>query len=77
MTAPSTHQWFKSSYSGGSGTECVECAHVYDGVLVRDSKRDDGPVLAVQGRAWRSFMDALGQHSQAISGASRGHRVAP
>ncbi|WCD97162.1 DUF397 domain-containing protein [Streptomyces sp. HUAS 31] len=63
MTAPSHYQWFKSSYSGGSGTECVECAHVNDDIRVRDSKQHGcGPVLSVQGRAWQTFIEALGQH---------------
>jgi hypothetical protein len=56
MTAPSTYQWFKSSYSGGSGTECVEAAFVPAGVLVRDSKVPDGPHLAVSAEAWRRFV---------------------
>ncbi|MBC9730953.1 DUF397 domain-containing protein [Streptomyces sp. TRM68367] len=60
MTAPSTHQWFKSSYSGGSGTECVECAHMGDSTLVRDSKRDGGSVVTVRTQAWRAFIRALG-----------------
>lgn len=47
MTAPSTHEWFKSSYSGRSGTECLECARAGDVIVVRDSKRDDGPELAI------------------------------
>ncbi|MET8947650.1 DUF397 domain-containing protein [Streptomyces sp. NPDC004542] len=59
MTVLPTHQWFKSSYSGGSGTECVECARVADGTLVRDSKRPNGPVLPVRDQAWRSFIGAL------------------
>lgn len=59
MTAPSTHQWFKSSYSGGSGTECVECAQAGGGTLVRDSKCSRGPVIAIQRPAWRSFVGAL------------------
>ncbi|MER7106359.1 DUF397 domain-containing protein [Streptomyces sp. NPDC000229] len=49
-------RWFKSSYSGGSGTECVECARVDVGVLVRDSKRPGGPAMAVSGEAWRAFV---------------------
>jgi hypothetical protein len=61
MTAPSTHQWFKSSYSGGSGTECVECARMEGGALVRDSKHVRGSVLTVQTPAWRAFIDALGE----------------
>jgi uncharacterized protein DUF397 len=56
MTAPSTYRWFKSSYSGGSGTECVEAAFVPAGVLVRDSKVPDGPHLAVSAEGWCRFV---------------------
>ncbi|MEV5877889.1 DUF397 domain-containing protein [Streptomyces sp. NPDC052101] len=59
MTASSTYQWFTSSYSGGSGTECVECARVGDRTLVCDSKRDREPVISVQAQAWLAFTDAL------------------
>ncbi|MFE7510545.1 DUF397 domain-containing protein [Streptomyces sp. NPDC057540] len=51
--------WFKSSYSGGNTTECVECAYTTTGTLVRDSKRPDGPVLAVQAATWRTFVEGL------------------
>jgi hypothetical protein len=61
MTALSTPQWFKSSYSGGSGTECVECAHVEGGTLVRDSKAAGGPVLTIRSRAWSALVGALGR----------------
>ncbi|NEB04781.1 DUF397 domain-containing protein [Streptomyces sp. SID13726] len=61
MTAPSTHQWFKSSYSGGSGTECVECARDEAGVLIRDSKQEHGPVVTIGVPAWRSFAESLSQ----------------
>jgi len=56
MAAPSTHQWFKSSYSGGSGTECVEAALLPSGVLVRDSKQPGRPYLAISATAWFSFL---------------------
>ncbi|MDV9172975.1 DUF397 domain-containing protein [Streptomyces sp. W16] len=59
MAAPSTHQWFKSSYSGGSGTECVECARTQDGALIRDSKNKKGSSLAVRRQAWHEFTRAL------------------
>ncbi|MDQ0831198.1 MULTISPECIES: DUF397 domain-containing protein [Streptomyces] len=59
MTSPSPHEWFKSSYSGGSGTECVECVQREDGTLVRDSKQESGPLIAVQHRAWLAFLRAL------------------
>ncbi|UXY27806.1 DUF397 domain-containing protein [Streptomyces sp. HUAS TT20] len=58
---PDACQWFKSSYSGGSGTECVECAHASDRTLVRDSKRVTGPVMAVRRSTWRAFIGALGR----------------
>lgn len=51
--------WFKSSYSNGAGGECVECAHAAGGVLVRDSKNIDGPVLDIRSHAWRIFLQAL------------------
>ncbi|MER6124511.1 DUF397 domain-containing protein [Streptomyces sp. NPDC001795] len=59
MTAPSAPFWFTSTYSGGSGTECVECARTADGILVRDSKNSCGPVVIVRGPAWRAFTVAL------------------
>ncbi|UIX33818.1 DUF397 domain-containing protein [Streptomyces sp. GQFP] len=61
MTAPSAPalSWFKSSYSGGSGTECVECVRSADGTFVRDSKCVRGPVVAVRRQAWRVFIGAL------------------
>ncbi|MFR9790986.1 DUF397 domain-containing protein [Streptomyces sp. MB22_4] len=61
MTASSAYQWFKSSYSGGSGTECVECARVDGGALIRDSKHATGPEIRVQAGPWHLFLDALAQ----------------
>ena len=48
--------WFKSSYSGGSGTECVEAAFVPGNVAVRDSKEPGGPVLTFAAEAWGAFL---------------------
>ncbi|WP_371579982.1 DUF397 domain-containing protein [Streptomyces sp. NBC_01314] len=59
MTALPKHFWFKSSYSGGSGTECVECAHTGDATLIRDSKRSREALVVVRGQAWNSFTEAL------------------
>ncbi|MET9383441.1 DUF397 domain-containing protein [Streptomyces sp. NPDC002928] len=53
--------WFTSSYSNGAGGECVECALMEDGAVVRDSKDSEGPVVAVRSRAWRSFVAGLAQ----------------
>ncbi|WP_225096262.1 DUF397 domain-containing protein [Streptomyces sp. CoH27] len=51
--------WFKSSYSGGNATECVETAFVASGVLVRDSKNSSGPRIEIPGPAWNAFTSAL------------------
>ncbi|MEU0597984.1 DUF397 domain-containing protein [Streptomyces sp. NPDC006393] len=50
--------WFKSSYSGGNATECLEAAFVPSGVLIRDSKRPKGPCVAVSEGAWEWFVTA-------------------
>ncbi|WP_159767840.1 DUF397 domain-containing protein [Streptomyces sp. HM190] len=59
MPIRSEHQWFKSSYSGGSGTECVEAAFVRDGCAVRDSKDLSGPRLSFSSEAWADFVGAV------------------
>ncbi|MEU3104822.1 DUF397 domain-containing protein [Streptomyces griseoflavus] len=56
MTERSHPNWFKSTYSGGSGTECVEAAFVPGGLLVRDSKRPSGPHLELSPNAWTRFI---------------------
>ncbi|MYW66048.1 DUF397 domain-containing protein [Streptomyces sp. SID8379] len=59
--APEQLRWLKSSYSNGAGGECVECAIGAGGeVLVRDSKRADGPTLTVEDRTWACFLSGLG-----------------
>ncbi|MET9503976.1 DUF397 domain-containing protein [Streptomyces sp. NPDC006622] len=46
----------KSSYSGQQGN-CVEVAATTDdGRAVRDSKRQDGPLIAVSGQSWQAFL---------------------
>ncbi|WP_434588235.1 DUF397 domain-containing protein [Streptomyces sp. A5-4] len=49
--------WRKSSYSGTQGDSCVEIATCPTTVHIRDSKDKDGPVLALQPRAWSDFLD--------------------
>ncbi|GAA0628782.1 hypothetical protein GCM10009535_00100 [Streptomyces thermocarboxydovorans] len=49
--------WFKSSYSGSDGGDCVEVAAGLDAVYVRDSKAvSDGPVLRVGRDEWAAFV---------------------
>ncbi|WP_405751744.1 DUF397 domain-containing protein [Streptomyces sp. NBC_00012] len=51
--------WFKSSYSGGSGTECVEVSDLTAVIGVRDSTRPRGAQLTVQRSAWNEFVRSL------------------
>ncbi|NGO10083.1 DUF397 domain-containing protein [Streptomyces sp. HC44] len=51
-TVASGLAWFKSSYSGAEGGECVEVAAGTAVVHVRDSKADAGPVVTVSRGAW-------------------------
>ncbi|MBN3932544.1 DUF397 domain-containing protein [Streptomyces verrucosisporus] len=48
--------WFKSSYSGTEGGQCVEVAAGTAAVHVRDSKAAAGPVLTVSREAWTEFV---------------------
>ncbi|UNS97577.1 DUF397 domain-containing protein [Streptomyces tubbatahanensis] len=51
--------WFKSSYSGSGGGNCLEVAHRAGAVHVRDSKKQCGPVLSVPSAQWASFLTSL------------------
>ncbi|MEU3341703.1 DUF397 domain-containing protein [Streptomyces sp. NPDC006668] len=54
--------WFKSSYSGDEGGECVEVAADRAAVRVRDSKEQGaGPQLAFTQGAWAGFVADLGR----------------
>jgi hypothetical protein len=50
--------WRKSSFSS-NGDACVEVALAPAAVLVRDSKKTDGPTLAFPTTDWRAFLAAL------------------
>ncbi|MDK0519683.1 DUF397 domain-containing protein [Streptomyces sp. ML-6] len=52
-------RWRKSSYSGGSGTECVEVAILQSAVGVRDSKQPRGPHMFICHNAWAQFLTSL------------------
>ncbi|MEU5697277.1 DUF397 domain-containing protein [Streptomyces aurantiacus] len=49
--------WFKSSYSGTNGGDCVEVAADLDAVFIRDSKAlGGGPILRVRRGEWAAFV---------------------
>ncbi|MGW7065837.1 DUF397 domain-containing protein [Streptomyces sp. NPDC054855] len=54
--------WFTSSYSNGAGGECVECAPLLGTMLVRDSTRRQGPVVAIPSDAWQAFIAGFTTH---------------
>ncbi|MGW0766673.1 DUF397 domain-containing protein [Streptomyces sp. NPDC002676] len=57
----STAVWRRSSYSNGSGGDCVEVSDAHPGVVpVRDSKKaQEGPVLLFRPLAWSAFLGSL------------------
>ncbi|WP_217180148.1 DUF397 domain-containing protein [Streptomyces sp. AC495_CC817] len=55
-TVASGLAWFKSSYSGAEGGQCVEVASGTAVVHVRDSKAEAGPMLTVSREAWAGFV---------------------
>ena len=55
-TVASDLAWFKSSYSGAEGGDCVEVAAGTAVVHVRDSKAAAEPMLTVSREAWAGFV---------------------
>lgn len=56
-------RWVRSSYSDGSGGQCVEFsrtfAQTHDTIPVRDSKHPDGPALIVSATGCSLFISTL------------------
>ncbi|MFI1397726.1 DUF397 domain-containing protein [Streptomyces sp. NPDC020681] len=59
MTRPSDLTWSKSSYSNGTGGECVEVATSAVDIAVRDSKVPHGARLGLRPAAWGEFVVAV------------------
>jgi hypothetical protein len=53
---PTRLTWFKSSYSGSAGGDCIEVAHTPHTIHVRDSKITRGPILRVSSEQWGAFV---------------------
>ncbi|MES5821684.1 DUF397 domain-containing protein [Streptomyces sp. RG80] len=52
--------WYKSSYSGGSGGDCLEVAAGHPTTVpVRDSKNPEGPRLTFRAPAWTAFIEGM------------------
>ncbi|MEV4614678.1 DUF397 domain-containing protein [Kitasatospora sp. NPDC049258] len=67
-TDPGAPRWRKSSYSDGTGGNCVEVDDASPG-RVRDSKDPDGPRLAFAPAAWRAFVTAVARGEFDTGGA--------
>ncbi|MEU4981601.1 DUF397 domain-containing protein [Streptomyces sp. NPDC021969] len=57
MSSGTALEWFKSSYSGSEGGECVEVAQEGTAIHIRDSKAPQGHVT-VGPDAWVAFLGA-------------------
>ncbi|MBC2900637.1 DUF397 domain-containing protein [Streptomyces cupreus] len=53
--------WFKSSYSGSSGDDCVEVAVTEQAVHVRDSKDVMRTPFAVGRDGWSRFLNLVAE----------------
>jgi hypothetical protein len=51
-------QWFKSTYSGDEGGQCVEVATCPQAIHIRDSKNPE-PTLRVTPATWTTFTTGL------------------
>ncbi|MEU7297731.1 DUF397 domain-containing protein [Streptomyces exfoliatus] len=56
---PPRLQWTKSSYSNGSGGECLECAQAETEIFIRDSKSIHRPAISMHAASWQAFIDSL------------------
>ena len=56
---PDGATWRKSTYSNGTGGNCVEVADLPDGRAVRDSKHPEGPILVFTREAWQAFVQGI------------------
>lgn len=49
--------WMKSTFSGPTGGNCVELAHLYGGqVAIRNSRHKSGPALLFTAAEWDAFL---------------------
>jgi len=51
--------WYKSSYSGSNGGQCVEVARNLPGVIAVQDSKDRGPALVVEPRMFGALVQAI------------------
>ncbi|MGW0862302.1 DUF397 domain-containing protein [Streptomyces sp. NPDC002611] len=54
--------WFKSSYSGNDGPDCLEVAISHPTIHIRDSKNKDGNQLVFTDSSWAEFLVLAAEH---------------
>ncbi|MFI0979641.1 DUF397 domain-containing protein [Streptomyces sp. NPDC021093] len=59
MTRSAEPSWQKSSYSNGTGGECVEVACISAHTAVRDSKMPEGRRINLRRITWVEFIRAV------------------
>jgi hypothetical protein len=52
-------EWFKSSYSGSEGGECLEVSAHPTAIHIRDSKTPSTPHLTITPATWTAFLSSL------------------
>ncbi|MQY14493.1 hypothetical protein SRB5_46610 [Streptomyces sp. RB5] len=62
----STLKWFKSTYSGSGGGDCIEIALTPTTIHIRDSKNPTGPALHVPPDAWAAFISFVNNLPKAL-----------
>lgn len=62
--------WFKSTYSGSGGGNCVEVAMPSATVHVRDTKVVHGPTLTFTSTQWSAFVSFTRDRQNAGAGNS-------
>ncbi|GAB2871257.1 DUF397 domain-containing protein [Streptomyces mayteni] len=58
-SAPLNGRWMKSSYSNGSGSDCVQLMRIAGGVAIGDSKCPEAEPLRCTDAELRSLLDHL------------------
>lgn len=61
MSSIDERAWFKSSYSGSDGDDCVEVAMGTQAIRIRDSKDQRSLQLALSPAAWSDFVTYAAQ----------------
>lgn len=64
MPAPERLTFRPSSYTGG-GSNCLEAAPHYNGVVIRDSKDPSGPTIDFTRAQWAQFIEETRQYHAA------------